>query len=114
MSLFPSLTSTPQDQLDYITSNIRRSSYENFNSFVQLQNDWIELIWYDLTFTPQEICNELGSDAVRFFHLTNDLRQLVVAAAADNGVPSNVIYPLSAFSLSGDVVSIFNSPYVGP
>lgn len=113
-TLFPNLTSTTAENLFRLTYHIRNNALANFGSFVESQNDFIRFIWYNEAFDAQTICNALSSDAVRYFNLTTNLRQFVLSAAADNGVVANVLYPLSAFSLSGDVVTIFNAPYVGP
>jgi len=114
MSLFPALTSTSEEALLTLNMTIRKNAYDNFNQFAEVHNDWIRFIWYNPSFSPQTICNSLSSDAVNYFNLTKGLRTFVLSGAAENNAYVNLLYPLSAFSLSGDHVTIFNSPYIGP
>jgi len=116
MALFPSYTSTTEESLLALRMAIRKNALDNFNQFVEVQNDWIRFIWHNEAFSAQTICNALSSDAVQYFNLTNNLRTFVLSGLADNVMPDvyTVLKPLSAYSLSGGVVTIFNAPYVGP
>ncbi len=113
-SLFPSLTSTTEQALFALTYNLRRNALDNFMTFVFVQNEFISNIWHNPAFSAQTICDALSSDAVHYFNLTNNLRAMVLSGMADNDFSMNILYPLSAYSLSGDHVTIFNEPYIGP
>lgn len=122
MSLFPPLTAapeTPQDRLDRLVSRIHSNSRNSFDQMVNIHNEWITMVWYHFEFDPQTVVDALsGGDSVKFFTYTQNLRTYLLSVMNNEGVlpelSGNLMYPTSAYVLSGNTVVITPDPFVGP
>lgn len=119
--IFPSLsTPSPQQQLDNTVARLKLTVYTEFNGLVETHNDWVRLVFENFPYDPTVIVDALNAsnDSVPLFTATTDLRAVIKNFAATQNLavssfPVPLLYPLSAYSISGSTITLIPSAYSG-
>lgn len=91
---------------------IQRITTETWAAMVRAQNDGIAAVWENDNCTPQEVCDELGEDAVAIFDYHAALTKLIVTQAAIDGITPPVKLPTHAFTRNPDgTVTVLEGAY---
>jgi hypothetical protein len=91
---------------------LKSFSIQAYNQICELQKNGIRLLWNDGEFTPQEIIDELGPDAVKIFQYHGGLTSYLVQVAQTDGVAPNVALPTNAFAVEDGVITVLDdTPY---
>lgn len=90
---------------------IREFGKQSFQQITHLQTRGIRLLWDDNYFTPQEIIDALGTDALKLFKMHDILTTAIVNIAEVDGIKPNIALPTNSFTtLSGSIV-VSEEPY---
>ena len=95
-----------QQRLKAVANIIVNTTCETFNDLVSVQRRGIDLVWADVSFTPQEILNELGDRAPAIFAMHRELSEFITDVAAANNVKVDLKQPTHNFTLSGNSIIV--------
>lgn len=119
--IFPSLSTTPQQLLDNTIVRLKSVVYTEFNGLLEIHNDWVRLVFENFPYSATEIVDALNltEDAVPLFEATTNLRATILSIAnSQNFAVSSfqvpLLYPLSAFAITGSTLTLIPSAYSGP
>lgn len=111
-AIFVAPTPNRSRKIQNRVERIKNISEETFNKLVNTQRQGIDILWNDGDITPQEIIDELGDDAVKVFQFHGALTQFITTLASIDGVAVDLKYPTNAFTLSGNVITVTDGPFV--
>jgi hypothetical protein len=91
---------------------IKAFSAQAYRQICELQQRGIQLLWNDREFSPQELIDELGPDAIKIFQYHGGLTSYLVQVAQTDGVAPNVALPTNAFAVEDGVITVLDdTPY---
>ena len=100
-------SSTSRDQkLQNLVTRLKRMSVETYKALVQTQKQGIDMAWNHPEFTPQEIIDALGEDAIKLFQFHGGLTDYLVAISSADGVDYSPAVPSQKFSIVDGVIII--------
>lgn len=111
------LTQTPQiptdaEKLQAVVRNIKTISTRTYGDLVRVQKMGIESVWNNREFTPQEIIDALGEDAIKVFNMHGRLTDYLVDISAIDNVPYTPDLPTNAFTINADgSITVTDQPY---
>lgn len=113
MSILNSTPSEPtrEQKLTTAIDKIKGLTTYSYERLVEIQKDGIRAVWNHPEFTPQEICDALGADAVKVFAYHGQLTDMIVEVCSAEGVVPDVLTPSNAFSIVNGLVVISANPY---
>lgn len=113
MSLLSKTPTTPSksEKLAKLVSTIGDVSSNTYSQLVSIQNMGINLLWHSKEFTPQEVIDGLGDNALKVFQFHGALTDLIVALAALDGIAPEVKLPTNAFSVVDGSIVVSSDPY---
>ena len=113
MSIFtPSpITYTNEQILNAKASHIKRLAILEYKKLLDIQTNGIKLIWNDPRFSPQEIVDALGADAVKIFQVHGILTDAINQIANVSGITPSITTPTNAFSIVDGVITVLDNPY---
>lgn len=113
MSIFtPSpITYTNEQILNAKASHIKRLAILEYKKLLDIQTNGIKLIWNDPRFSPQEIVDALGADAVKIFQVHGILTDAINQIAAVDGISPEIALPTNAFEVVGNNIVVSEDPY---
>jgi hypothetical protein len=90
--------------------NIARNAYETIS---RIQKRGVDIVWNDSDFTPQEIINELGADALKIFQYHGALTTYLVTLAQAEGMTPDIKLPTNAFVIDPQTgsITVTEDPY---
>ena len=97
---------TKEQRLQDIVNRVKRLSASTYRDLVRTQQDGIDAVWYNRDFTPQEIIDALGDDAVKVFAFHGKLTDLLVDISAADGVDFVPAFTTAPFTVSGSVITV--------
>lgn len=107
----PVNTPTREQILNSIATKIKRLASTSFDELVKIQKEGIDLVWHNKTFTPQEIFDAVGSDAVQLLEFHSGLTQYLVTVSTLDGVEFTPALPTHAFSIIDGKVVVLPTLY---
>lgn len=113
MSIFtPSpITYTNEQILNAKASHIKRLAILEYKKLLDIQTNGIKLIWNDPRFSPQEIVDALGADAVKIFQVHGILTDAINQIAAVDGISPEIALPTNAFEVVDGSIVVSEDPY---
>jgi hypothetical protein len=90
---------------------IKHFSKQCYQQLSFMQTQGIHLLWGDSELTPQEICDTLGSDAVKIFEMHGILTSSIAQIAAVDGVQPSIALPTNAFEIVDGKIIVSGDPY---
>jgi hypothetical protein len=103
---------TNAEKLANISNRIKSISTRTYNDLVRVQKNGIDAVWKDREFTPQQIVDALGDDAVKIFDFHSGLTQYLVTVSTLDGVDYTPALPTHAFTINNGKITITDQPYV--
>ena len=116
MSLLTQQANTPpsdEQQLQFIANQIKRVSSTTYSNLVELQKDGIKMLWKNIKYTPQQIIDALGEDAIKVFQFHGGLTEYIMTISAVDGVNYIPALPTNAFTIDPNTgkITVTNDPY---
>jgi hypothetical protein len=114
MSILTQTSQTPSDseKLKRISNNIKSISSRTYNDLVRVQKTGIDSVWKNREFTPQEIIDALGDDAIKIFDVHGKLTDYLVSISAIDGVDYVPALPTNAFIVEDGKITVTDLPYI--
>jgi hypothetical protein len=113
MSILTQTTQTISDseKLKRITNTIKSVSSRTYNDLVRTQKTGIDMVWNNREFTPQQVIDALGDDALKIFDVHGKLTDYLVDISAIDRVEYTPAFPTNAFTVEDGVITVTNQPY---
>jgi len=90
-------------KLRAVKREILKLTAQVFAQIETAQNRGIDLVWNNTDgLTPTEVLSELGTDAGKLFDLHGAMTELLVFAAAEDGIAPSIKLPTAAFTRHDD------------
>ena len=106
---------TNDQKLAMITNRIKSISARTYSDLVKVQKDGIESVWHNPQFTPQQIIDSLGDDAIKIFNFHGRLTDYLVDVSAVDNVSYTPALPTNSFVFNEDgSITVTDQPYVKP
>ena len=102
---------TDEQILNSLAAEIKRFSKRSYDSVLEIQNKGINLVWKRGRFTPQQIIDALGPDAVKIFQMHAILTDAIKQIAAIDGIEAPVALPTNAFEVVDGAIVVSEDPY---
>lgn len=105
---------TREIKLQTKVSAIKDFSRHAYEVISNIQKNGINILWRDNEFTPQEIIDELGQDALKIFQYHGALTQYLIGLAQAEGIQPNIILPSNAFTVDqqNGTITVSEDPYI--
>lgn len=104
---------TKEQQLASLAERIKEMSKQTFRQLVDTQKRGIEMVWENRNFTPQEVIDALGADAVKVFQYHGALTTFINELIALDGANIDVKLPTNEFTVSNGKITVGTGPYTG-
>jgi hypothetical protein len=111
------LTQTPQpptdaEKLQRVVKTIKTISSRTYDDLVRVQKQGIDSVWKDRDFTPQEIIDALGTNAIKVFNMHGKLTDYLVDISAIDNIPYTPALPTNTFTINADgSITVTDQPY---
>jgi len=102
---------TKDDLLAQKVRRLKEFSKQSYQQISFIQKQGISSLWKDTKLTPQEICDALGSDAVKIFQMHGILTNAIAQIAAIDGISPDIALPTNAFEVVDSSIVISDDPY---
>lgn len=102
---------TREQILSYKVNRIKDFSNKSFQQISEIQKEGIKLLWSDGMFTPQEIIDALGADALKIFQMHGTLTNAIVDIATVDGIAPDIALPTNSFSVVEGSIVVSEDPY---
>ncbi len=111
-NITPQTVLTDEQILNALVAEIKRFSKTSYDNVLAIQNKGINLVWKRGKFTPQQIIDALGPDALKIFQMHGILTDAIKQIAAIDGISPELALPTNAFEVvDGDII-VSENPYV--
>jgi two-component sensor histidine kinase len=109
----PQAEPTKELLLTQLASRIKNNVPSIYQTLTNLQKQGIDSVWSHQTFTPQEIVDALGADAVKIFQYHGKLTSLIEEIASAENITPDIKYPKNAFTVDPTTgkITISGQPY---
>jgi hypothetical protein len=111
---FTTPAETPREiKLANIASMIKSTADNSFRRICEVQKRGVDMVWKNPNFTPQEIIDALGQDAIKIFQYHGALTDYIVSVATTEGIAPDIKLPTNSFTvdLSAGSITVSNQPY---
>lgn len=110
---------TPQqvkaEKLANVIADIEGMTRNCYGFLSNTQIRGIDLLWNNKNFMPQEILDELGTDALKIFQFHGLLTELLIQLSAIDGIAPTIKLPNNAWTVNPDgTITVSEDPYVIP
>lgn len=114
MSILQNSTASPskEKQLESIASHIKNLSSDTFSRLVNTQKHGIDVLWNNPSFSPQEIINALGSDALKVFQYHSLLTKFIQDLTSLDGINIELKSPPLEFTIVNGKITVIQPPTV--
>ena len=102
---------TREQFLASLSTRIKMFASKSFCELSGIQKQGIDLVWNNRMFTPQEIFDAVGTDAVQLLEFHNGLTQYLVTVGTLDGIEYTPALPTHAFSIVDGLVVVSTEPY---
>lgn len=102
-----------ENKLKLHTLRIKEMAHESYKNISQIQRRGIDMVWNNLEFTPQEVINTLGTDAINIFKYHGELTQYVIGLAQSEGITPDIKLPTNKFIVDevNKTITVTDEPY---
>lgn len=110
----PTTTTPPREfKLKSHTLRIKGLAHQSYKNISEIQRRGIDMVWNNPEFTPQEIINELGDDAINIFKYHGELTQYVIGLAESEGIVPVIKLPPNKFIVDdvNKTITVTDEPY---
>lgn len=104
---------TEEQQLAMTANRVREMSRQTFRQLVDTQKRGIEMVWENRQFTPQQVIDALGDDAVKVFQYHGALTEFISQLATLDGVDVEIKLPTNEFTITDGKITVGEGPYTG-
>jgi len=104
-------TLSREQLLNHHINKIKMLASKSFCELAAIQKQGIDLVWNNKMFTPQEIFDKVGTDAVKLLDFHSGLTQYLVTVSTLDGVEYTPALPTHAFSIVDGLVVVSTEPY---
>lgn len=108
----PQTVLTDEQILNALSIEIKRFSKTSYDDILGIQNKGINLLWRRGRFTPQQIIDALGPDALKIFQMHGILTDAINQIAAIDGITPAIALPTNAFEIVDGNIVVSEDPYV--
>lgn len=112
-SLFTPPSPSKESLLHHTANSVRLFTNNAYEEIYKIQQRGIDLVWNNPSFTPQEIIDSLGEDAVKIFLYHSKVTDLLIELAALEGKEPDIKLPTNAFTVDGSTITVTDQPYQG-
>lgn len=107
-----SLVPSKEARLAALVNRIKRSAADTFRVLVDTQKNGSSNVWDSKEFTPQEIVDALGDDALKIFQLHGKLTDFLQSVIDEEGVQVELKKPKFKFTVSNNgKITVTDQPY---
>lgn len=111
--LSPQVVEKPEQEiLNAKAAHLKRVTVNAYNNIINIQVNGIKTLWNDPTFTPQQIIDALGPDALKIFQMHGILTDAINQIAAIDGITPAIALPTNAFEVVDGSIVVSEDPYV--
>lgn len=103
---------TREVKLRLVARDIKQMSFQAYKTLCQIQKGGINKLWHNPEFTPQEIINALGEDAVKVFQYHGALTEYIGGLANNEGIQADILFPPNAFEIENNTITVTEEPYL--
>jgi hypothetical protein len=110
----PTPTTPPkQVKLKSHTLRIKALAHGSYKNISEIQKRGIDMVWNNFEFTPQEIIDALGDDAINIFKYHGELTQYVIGLAQSEGITPDIKLPPNKFIVDevNKTITVTDEPY---
>lgn len=107
----PQVVLTDDQILNSLAAEIKNFSKKSYDSILDIQNKGINSLWKRGRFTPQQIIDALGPDALKIFQMHGILTDAINQIAAIDGISPAIALPTNAFSIVDGSIVVSEDPY---
>lgn len=104
-------THTNEDILKANLSRIKYIAAESYKKILNIQTTGINMLWNNPRFTPQEIIDALGDDALKIFQVHGILTDAIKDIAAVDGITPEIALPTNSFEVVDGKIVVGEDPY---
>ena len=114
LSNIPTTIITDEQILNGIARQIKEISRKSFFDLVEIQKNGIDMVWNNGKFTPQQVIDSLGSDAIKIFQYHAGLTDYLVAISEIDGIEYTPALPNNAFTINAQTgkITVTEDPYI--
>jgi len=114
MSILTQTVQKPSDseKLEKISNIIKTSSARAYKELVQIQKTGIDYVWNNREFSPQQIIDALGDNAIKIFNIHGKLTEYLIEISAIDGVDYVPALPTNAFIVEDGKITVTDLPYI--
>lgn len=105
------VTYTKEQMLSDTVSQIKRLAIIEYKKLLDIQTNGIKILWNDSRFTPQEIVDALGDEAIKIFQVHGILTDAINQIATVDGISPEIALPTNAFSIVDGSIVVSEDPY---
>ncbi len=113
--LTPIQPQTPSRELKLkmVANNIKKLSIESFEKIIEIQKKGVEALWNHPEYTPQEIINALGDNAIKVFQYHGGLTEYINSVAIAEGIQPTIKLPTNSFTIDATTgkITVSDQPY---
>jgi hypothetical protein len=102
---------TREQKLKFAARNIKGFTVQAYKQICEIQQRGIDMLWSHREFTPQELIDELGPDAVKVFQYHGGITSYLIALAQAEGIQPNIKLPTNAFEVENGTITVLEEPY---
>ena len=102
---------TDEQILNFKVDHIKRTAIIEYKKLLEIQKNGIDMLWNDPRFSPQEIVDALGADAVKIFQVHGILTDAINQIATVDGISPEIALPTNAFSIVDGSIVVSEDPY---
>jgi hypothetical protein len=101
-------------KLNMVVNRIKNISANSYNEMLNTQKRGIDILWNNHEFSPQEIIDALGENAIKVFQYHGALTEYLISLAESEGIEPDVKYPKNAFTIDPKTgkITVTEDPYV--
>jgi hypothetical protein len=102
---------TDEQILNSLAVEIKNFSKKSYDIILDIQNKGINSLWKRGRFTPQQIIDALGPDALKIFQMHGILTEAINQIAAIDGISPAIALPTNAFEVVDGSIVVSEDPY---
>jgi hypothetical protein len=103
---------TKEEKLQQTVNYIKGMSKQTFKYLLEVQKNGVRAVWNQPNLTPQEVIDELGSDALKIFQFHGGLTDYIESVAAVEGIDIKLSYPTNTFTIDQQgKITVTDKPY---
>lgn len=107
----PTSQASREQKLRDAVDRIKSLSFHTFKQLIATQQEGIVLVWNNQDFTPQEIIDALGPDAIKIFQYHGIITEAIVGISTIDEIAPDILLPTNAFTVVDNTITVLDAPY---